>query len=124
MGHIQLAVAGDQQVVIGEGLHHFLNAGALVLSRQQLTERRPAPGVFRVLPRLRQPQHNAADDLLLLGRKGNKNGIRPIGQRALNAADLAVLFQTQDAVLTPGLPQLLQRVLHQRQGAGLVRDIF
>ena len=114
--------SGGDQPGIRQPPDDCLDRRHLTHGVEQLSEGRAPLGVFGPLARLRQPQEDAPADLSLGVVEAWNDLVGPLLQRPLDPTDLLVGRDGQAPPIAP-LPQLQQRVLQQRQGPRLARDV-
>ena len=128
MADVHQALAGRriggrrEQPRVRELADDRLDLARLVDPRHQLAQRGAAARVLGPLARLREAQQRPAGDLLLLGRERGVDRLGPLGDRALDAAGLAVALQREHPA-PASLPQLEERVLEQRQRTRLAVEV-
>ncbi len=116
-----IAIEGElagSSVRVEHGRHRLL----IDVQRRDLRARHPAPRVLGPLPERDEAQEQLPSSFLAVVVELLVELLGSSPERAGHTADLAIRLEEQDPAVAP-LEELRERVLHQRERPGLLRDV-
>jgi len=119
---MQLHPAGREQVGIYHRRYDALHNVRFLRPRHKFVHRGMSSGVLGSFAKLRQPQHDSADNPLFVAIEAVESFFGRLGDGAGDPAALAIALQCQSEALST-LPQLEQGMFEQRQCARLVGNV-
>ena len=111
-----------EEPVATVGVDGRLHRARVDLDRRQLGERDPTARVRRPLAECHEPEEELADGFPAAGLSGRVQVLGAGGEGPADAPDLTVRLE-REAPVVASIVELGERVLDERQGAGLLRDV-